>query len=74
MKIGIITFHWATNYGAILQAYALQSYLEERGNQVEVINYKPATHDLKFSHLFRDPRKLLHISKFFQKKRKEFFR
>ena len=26
-KIGIMTFHWASNHGAILQAYALQTYL-----------------------------------------------
>lgn len=41
MKIGIITFHWATNYGAILQAYALQNYLLELGHDVEIINYLP---------------------------------
>ncbi len=41
MKIGIITFHWATNYGAVLQAYALQSYLSEQGHDVEIINYRP---------------------------------
>ena len=41
MKIGIITFHWATNYGAILQAYALQTYLTELGSEVEIINYRP---------------------------------
>ena len=41
MKIGIVTFHWATNYGAVLQAYALQTYLENSGYQVEIINYVP---------------------------------
>jgi len=41
MKIGIITFHWATNYGAMLQAFALQTYLESKGNEVYIINYKP---------------------------------
>lgn len=41
MKIGILTFHWATNYGAVLQCYALQSYLESLGHEVEIINYKP---------------------------------
>ena len=41
MRIGIITFHWATNYGAILQAYALQNYLLELGHDVEIINYRP---------------------------------
>lgn len=28
MKIGILTFHWAHNYGAVLQAYALQEVLK----------------------------------------------
>lgn len=41
MKIGILTFHWATNYGAVLQCYALQEYLREQGHDVEIINYKP---------------------------------
>lgn len=41
MKIGIITFHWATNFGAVLQAYALQHYLQSLGNDVHIINYKP---------------------------------
>lgn len=41
MKIGIITFHWATNYGAVLQAFALQQYLESCEYEVEIINYVP---------------------------------
>jgi hypothetical protein len=41
MKIGIITYHWAYNYGAVMQAYALQTYLEKRGHIVEFINYVP---------------------------------
>ena len=41
MKIGILTFHWATNYGAVLQCYALQEYLRDQGHVVEIINYKP---------------------------------
>ena len=47
MKIGIITFHWATNYGAVLQAYALQNYLIKTGNEVHIIDYVPATIALK---------------------------
>lgn len=35
-KIGIITFHSAHNYGAVLQAYALQSKLED----ATIINYR----------------------------------
>jgi len=39
MKIGIVTFFCVPNYGAMLQAYALWKYLEERGHQVEFIDY-----------------------------------
>lgn len=41
MKIGIITFHAAYNYGSMLQAYAMQTFLERQGHQVEIINYRP---------------------------------
>lgn len=43
MKIGILTFHWGTNYGGVLQAYALQTYLEGLKCDVEIINYAPRT-------------------------------
>lgn len=42
MRIGILTFHWAANYGAVLQAFALQDYLRSEGHQVEIIDYRPA--------------------------------
>ena len=38
-KIGIVTFHNAHNYGAVLQVFALQNVLKEE-NDVEVINYR----------------------------------
>jgi len=41
VKIGITTFQWGTNYGAVLQAFALQQYLERCGYEVEIINYVP---------------------------------
>jgi len=41
-KIGILTFHSAHNYGAVLQAYALQEHLVENGFTVEIIDYRPA--------------------------------
>lgn len=41
MKIGIMTFHWATNYGAVLQAYALQQYLINEGLDAVIVNYIP---------------------------------
>ena len=42
MKIGILTFHCAHNYGAVLQCYALQEYLKHLGHDVYVINYRPS--------------------------------
>ena len=43
MKIGTITF-FRKNYGAILQAYALQTVLESFGHSVEIIDYADAAH------------------------------
>lgn len=41
MKIGITTFQWADNYGAVLQAHALQSFLQSRGYEVQIVDYRP---------------------------------
>lgn len=41
LRIGTITFHWASNYGAVLQAYALQQYLIKHGYQTEIVDYRP---------------------------------
>ena len=38
-KIGIITIHSDLNYGAALQAYALNQYLRNQGYDSEIINY-----------------------------------
>ncbi len=40
-KVGILTFHWATNYGAVLQSYATASFLKSAGYDAEIINYRP---------------------------------
>ena len=39
MRIGIVTFYHADNYGAVLQAYALQEYLRQAGHLVKIIRY-----------------------------------
>ena len=41
MKIGILTFHFSKNYGAIFQATALRQYLLSRGYEVSFVNYRP---------------------------------
>ena len=41
MKIGILTFHRAINYGAVLQCYSLSETLKSLGHEVEIIDYRP---------------------------------
>lgn len=40
MKIGTLTFHRAQNYGGVLQCYALMKFLQNRGYDVEVVDYR----------------------------------
>lgn len=40
MKIGILTFDYCNNYGAVLQAYALRAYLESLGHDVSFGEYQ----------------------------------
>lgn len=39
-RIGIVTFHRAVNYGAVLQAYALQKSMEKLGVNCDIIDYR----------------------------------
>ena len=41
MKVGVITFHSANNYGAELQTWALQKVHKDLGTKPGVINYHP---------------------------------
>jgi len=41
MKIGILTFHAAKNYGAVLQCRCLYEVLKGLGHDVSVIDYRP---------------------------------
>ncbi len=40
MRIGILTFHEADSYGAVLQAYALQTVLERLGAESELVTFR----------------------------------
>lgn len=44
MKIGILTFNRALNYGAVWQCYALKQTCESLGHVVETIDYNPFGH------------------------------
>lgn len=56
MNIKTITCHNVYNYGASLQAYALQHYLETKGNNVEIIDFQPHFHTYRYNILFVSPR------------------
>ncbi len=40
MKIGIISVNNAHNFGTVMQALGLKSYLESKGHTVQIINYR----------------------------------
>lgn len=40
MRIGILTFHRAVNYGAVLQAWALQTFLQNCGYEAGLLDYR----------------------------------
>lgn len=70
MKIGILTFHWAANYGAVLQCYALQTFLQGLGHEVEVINYKPRYYDDTVVSFIRK-KKFLHLREYLNTRRRD---
>lgn len=41
-KIAILTYHAAHNYGSMLQAFALQTFLSQKGFDVSIINLRKA--------------------------------
>lgn len=59
MRIGILTLPLHTNYGGILQAYALQTVLERMGHEVKVIHKDP--------HL-KEPNIWEYLYRYYQKK------
>lgn len=48
-KIGIITFHRANNFGAVLQCYALQETLKQLGLDPQVVDYREPFTELIYS-------------------------
>lgn len=66
MRIALITFHNALNYGAYLQTYALQEYLCSIGHTVEIIDFQPI---YKFKGRFHKIPVLSLLSKFISKYR-----
>lgn len=42
LKIGLFTYHFSDNYGALYQAYGLREWLRQRGADAEFVNYHPS--------------------------------
>ena len=55
MKVGIITIHNSTNYGACLQSWGLYKYLVDEGYDCEIIDlHRPVHKDYVYSDKFVD--------------------
>ena len=74
MNIKIITCHDVYNYGASLQAYALQTYLKQKGHDVEIIDYLPAYMDKAYSLNFNRYMSIPKMSPLYKYKDNAFFR
>lgn len=42
MRIGLLTYHFSENFGALMQAYGLRQWLITRGHDAQFINYHPS--------------------------------
>lgn len=49
MKVGILTYHNAINYGAVLQAYALSSRINHMGHNCRIIDYRCYGVEIQYS-------------------------
>ena len=49
MKLGLLSFHNTANYGAAMQAYALQAFLEMKGYDCEYLDYVNHTRRVEYS-------------------------
>lgn len=49
MKIGILTYNLSENYGAVLQAYALKTFLTSKGYDAEFVDYVHPAHREMYS-------------------------
>lgn len=63
-KVGIITFHCADNFGATLQAYALQKAIDNLGFHSEIIDFRPSILVRPYKFLPPEKLSLMAITKF----------
>lgn len=71
-KVGILTFHRAVNYGAALQAYALQKTIIQLGYECEVIDYVTAEHEKRYDISNINPLEKIWYPKYNEMRHKKF--
>lgn len=63
MKVGIVTFHRALNYGAVLQAYALNKFFSNNGIDSRIVDYRSPNMEIFYKPIkanpFKSPRVFL---------------
>lgn len=64
-KVGIVTFHAANNFGAVLQCYALEHFIEQMGFIAEIIDYRPKSLTTEYKAIIRHPIKFIKSKGFF---------
>lgn len=62
-KVGILTYHTGFNYGASLQAYALQTVIRKLGYDCEIINFETERFLASREMFSRNPRRMKEIIK-----------
>lgn len=69
MKIGVLTYYRVLNYGAVLQAYALQKMLKSIGHDVYLINYQPIELTKPYNSIaLKQLRRFSYVSKIYRRK------
>ncbi|MEJ6951738.1 polysaccharide pyruvyl transferase family protein [Natronospora cellulosivora (SeqCode)] len=73
MRVANLTYHNANNYGAILQAYALQNYLISKDIESEIIDFYPNIKENRVSNSLKHKafKYLINPKDFIIKKRKQ---
>lgn len=70
-KIGILTYNNALNYGAILQAYALQTFIKSLNYECEIIDYN--NHNKKKHSLFKIILNIIKLPMYINRKNKFYY-
>lgn len=60
MKIGVLTYHWVSNFGANLQALSTYQYIKNAGHEPIIINWIPADVEEEYNRNVIDCQNAIH--------------